>query len=81
MATILPQNHVYVLIFLSFCTRNNEVCSAAKGRVDPLPARAAAAVSAADPTFRPKYPTSNRSKSQRAPFMSKIIRIFLIFFH
>ena len=33
----------------------NEFRSAAKGRVDRCPARAAAAVSAADPTFRPEY--------------------------
>ena len=31
---------------------NNGIRSAAKGRVDRCPARAAAAVSAADPTFR-----------------------------
>ena len=35
--------------------RLNGVRSAAKGRVDRCPARATAAVSAADPTFRPEY--------------------------
>ena len=34
---------------------NNGIRSAAKGGVDRCPARAAAAVSAADPTFRPEY--------------------------
>ena len=34
---------------------NNGIRSAARGRVDQCPARAAAAVSAADPTFRPEY--------------------------
>ena len=33
----------------------NGIRSAAKGGVDRCPARAAAAVSAADPTFRPEY--------------------------
>ena len=34
---------------------DNGIRSAARGRVDRCPARAAAAVSAADPTFRPEY--------------------------
>ena len=35
--------------------KSNGIRSATRGRVDRCPARAAAAVSAADPTFWPEY--------------------------
>ena len=40
----------------------NGIRSAAKGRVDRCPARAAAAVSAADPTFRPEYSAHSQQR-------------------
>ena len=40
---------------------NNGIRSAAKGRVDRCPARAAAAVQPADPTFRPEYSAHYRA--------------------
>ena len=64
-----PKIWLYTVIVLSFplvigslssstanqrAGQNNGIRSAAKGGVDRCPARAAAAVSAADPTFRPE---------------------------
>ena len=42
-------------LFSNWNVPTKGIRSAAKGRVDRCPARAAAAVSAADPTFRPEY--------------------------
>ena len=58
---------------------NNGIRSAAKGGVDRCPARAAAAVSAADPTFRPEYSrvpniTVGLNKSVGANFSWKLIK-------
>ena len=57
--SVLTQGEEFLV---DFCRKTlpNGVRSAAKGRVDRCPARAAAAVSAADPTFRPKYEKRKR---------------------
>ena len=58
----------------------NGIRSAARGRVDRCPARAAAAVSAADPTFRPKYSAHLKSLLQTALAPWSSLSVELIFF-